>query len=158
MTTGLEIDDQTFADTAALFNGALMKRLGFSPETLKVGLLVGHNQMQRGAYADAFSTYRALVLCNPSDPDLQVAFGHCCLSVGHPELALQSAAITIGIAPDDPRGYLISARASAVLKAVPEALADAELARDVAVRVGDDEAAAEAHRLLAALPRGDGAV
>lgn len=150
MTTGLEIDDNAFAATAELFNGALMKHLGLQPEMLKVGLLVGRNHMQRGDYAEAFSTYRTLVLCNPSDVDLQVAFANCCLVVGHPELALQSAAISIGVAPEDPRGYLLSARASAALKAMPEAVSDAKLALDCAERVGHDEAAAEARRLIAA--------
>ena len=158
MTTGLEIDDKTFAATTELFNGALMKHLGLQPEMLKVGLLVGRNHMQRGDYAEAFSTYRTLVLCNPSDVDLQVAFANCCLVVGHPELALQSAAISIGVAPKDPRGYLLSARASAALKALPEAISDARLALDCAERASDEEAAAEARRLLAAFqPAGEDA-
>jgi Flp pilus assembly protein TadD len=91
--------------------GAIRKKLGLESSDLRLGLDLARNQMQRGATAEAFRTCAALVLCDPSDPELQIGLANCAVQIGEDELALQAASVVVALAPSDPRGYYLSGRA-----------------------------------------------
>src|SRR5690349_18366954 len=71
--------------------GAIRKALGLEPADLRLGLDVARNQLQKGAVNEAFRIYAALVVCDPSDAELQVGLANCALHVGENNLALQAA-------------------------------------------------------------------
>ena len=134
MTTAQEATAEQIriADTPAnlseaqrlLVGGAIRKKLGLESMDLHLGLDLARNQMQRGATTEAFRTYVALVLCDPSDPELQIGLANCALQVGEDELALQAASAVVALAPSDPRGYYLSGRACVGLGHYPEAKED----------------------------------
>lgn len=113
--------------------GAIRRALGLEPVDLRLGLDVARTQLQKGAIQDAFRIYAALVVCDPSDPELQVGLANCALHVGENNLALQAASAIVALAPSDPRGYFFSGSACLALGHITEAkedLAEAiELAR-----------------------------
>jgi len=107
-----------------LVSGAIRKKLGLKSMDLHLGLDLARNQLQRGATTEAFRTYVALVLCDPSDPELQIGLANCALTIGENELGLQAASAVVALAPSDPRGYYLSGRACLGLGHYAEARED----------------------------------
>lgn len=134
-------------DTLAQFlDGQLGKRLGLTPEQLRIGLSVARNHLTRGAPAEALKIYVALVLCDPLNVDFQVGLANCASVLGEHHVALQAASAVIALAPRDPRGYLLSGRSCMMLGNYAEAKEDLE---DALAFVGADETVAtEARHLL----------
>ncbi len=112
--------------------GAIRKALGLEPNDLRLGLDVARNQLQRGATREAFRMYAALVVCDPSDAELQVGLANCALYVGENELALQAASAIVALTPADPRGYFFSGRACLALGYIAEAKEDLTQAMELA--------------------------
>ncbi|MBR0988347.1 pathogenicity island protein [Bradyrhizobium liaoningense] len=104
--------------------GAVRKALGLEPVDLRLGLDVARNQLQKGAPIEAFRTYAALVVCDPSDPELQAGLANCALVLGENSLALHAASAIVALAPSDPRGYFFSGRACLAMGQLAEAIED----------------------------------
>lgn len=98
-----------------LIEGGLRKSLGLSREHLRLGLDLAKTQMQRGRNQEAFRTYATMVLCDPSDPELQIGLANCALLVGENNLALQAASAAIILQPNDCRGFFLSGKACLAL-------------------------------------------
>ncbi len=134
------------AAAEALLSGALRERLGLSADDIGLGLAVASHTLGRQP-REALKLYAALILCDPINVACQMGLAHCALLAEEPHLALQAASVVIALAPDDPRGHLLSARACIALGNVRDAREDLASASDVAHRVGDAAALAEADRL-----------
>ncbi|PDT90807.1 pathogenicity island protein [Bradyrhizobium sp. Y36] len=104
--------------------GAVRKALGLEPVDLRLGLDIARNQLQKGAPIEAFQTYAALVVCDPSDPELQAGLANCALLLGENSLALHAASAIVALAPSDPRGYFLSGRACLAMGQLTEANED----------------------------------
>lgn len=147
-------------DVAADFaSGSIMRKLGFDRETLRLGLVVASQQMQRGALTEALETYTSLIICSPLEIDFHVGLATCALRLERLDVALKSASLVIGLAKDDPRGYLLSAQALMMLKEPQAALEDARKALELVANsaLSADvrrQTGAAAERIVAAL--GDG--
>jgi Flp pilus assembly protein TadD len=128
--------------------GAIRKALGLEPDDLRLGLDVARNQLQKGAAGEAFRIYAALVVCDPSDPELQVGFANCALHLGENNLALQAASAIVALAPSDPRGYFFSGSACLALGHVAEAKEDLTEAVERARHSKNALICAEAKKLL----------
>ena len=111
--------------------GAIRKALGLEPAELRLGLELARTQLQRGAVQEAFQTYVTLVLCDPSDTELQVGLANCALHIQEYNLALQAASVVVAFAPADPRGYYFSGRACFALGRRDEAKKDFVLAESL---------------------------
>jgi Flp pilus assembly protein TadD len=135
-------DDETLA---ALLRGELRNKLGLSPEQLRIGLSVARNHLTRGAPAEAFRIYVALVLCEPANVDFQIGLANCAGLIGEHHLALQAASAVIALAPRDARGYLLSGRSCMMIGAFSEAKEDLE---DALARAGSDAAVAGEAKVL----------
>ncbi len=135
----------------AIANGSIGKSLGLEIGDLRYGLDVARNHMQRGAYREAFQVYAMLVMCAPMELDFQIGLANCALYLSENELAIQSASAAIGIAPRDPRGYFISARACIAIGAYKEANEDLSEALRIAREVNDTAVLAEAEKLMKSL-------
>jgi Flp pilus assembly protein TadD len=131
---------------AQLLDGELRKRLGLTPEQLRIGLMVARNHLTRGAPADALKIYVALVLCDPLNVDFQVGLANCASVLGEHHVALQAASAVIALAPADPRGYLLSGRSCMMLGNYAEARED--LGDALTFANGNETVAAEASHLL----------
>lgn len=108
----------------AIVEGSIRKELGLEPGDLRLGLDVARNMLHRGAIGEALRLYAALVLCEPAGVDFQVGLANCALQAGESDLALHAASAVIALAPRDPRGYLLSAKACLALGRVTEAEED----------------------------------
>lgn len=130
--------------------GAVRKALGLEPVDLRLGLDVARNQLQKGAPIEAFGTYAALVVCDPSDPELQAGLANCALLLGENSLALHAASAIVALAPSDPRGYFFSGRACLAMGQLAEATEDLTEAIRLAGGPQGDAAAIreEARKLL----------
>jgi Flp pilus assembly protein TadD len=128
--------------------GAIRKALGLEPVDLRLGLDVARNQLQKGAVGEAFRTYATLVVCDPSDPELQVGLANCALHVGENNLALQAASAVVALAPSDARGYFFSGRACMALGHFAEAKEDLTEAIELARVPKDALIFNEARKLL----------
>lgn len=131
--------------------GGIRKALGLQPLDLRLGLDLARSQLLRGAFGEAFRTYVALVLCDPSDPELQVGLANCALHVKENDLALHAASVVIALAPSDPRGYFLSGRACFALGYFPEAREDLTKSLELAQNSGNAPILAESKKLLAVL-------
>jgi Flp pilus assembly protein TadD len=131
--------------------GGIRKALGLRPLDLRLGLDFARTQLQRGAVREALRTYVALVLCDPSDPELQVGLANCALHVRENDLALQAASVVIVLAPSDPRGYYLSGRACFALGYRAEAVEDLTKSLELAESSGNALITGEAKKLLAVL-------
>jgi tetratricopeptide (TPR) repeat protein len=109
-------------------------RIGLGLETidLRLGLDYARTLLQRGAFGEAFRAYAALVLCDPTDSELQIGLSNCAWQVGEFELALQAASAAIAIEPTDPRGYCLSGKACLALGQLDEARVDLLMALELA--------------------------
>jgi Flp pilus assembly protein TadD len=132
-------------------SGAIRKGLGLESIDLRFGLELARSQLQRGATTEAFRTYVALVLCDPSDPDLQIGLANCALQVKEPELALQAASAAVALQPTNPRGYYLSGQACFALGHFAEAEEDLTDAIAWARKAKDSVLFAEADQLLTKL-------
>jgi Flp pilus assembly protein TadD len=128
--------------------GAIRKALGLEPVDLRLGLDVARNQLQKGAVSEAFRTYATLVVCDPSDPELQVGLANCALHVGENNLALQAASAVVALAPSDPRGYFFSGRACLALGLMTEAKEDLTQAIELARNARNALIFGEASKLI----------
>ena len=129
-------------------SGAIRKGLGLETIDLRFGLDLARGQLQRGALVEAFRTYVALVLCDPSDPELQIGLANCALHIQENELALQAASVVIALPPSKPRGYYLSGRACFALGHLAEAQEDLTDAVALARKAKDSLLFAEADQLL----------
>jgi Flp pilus assembly protein TadD len=129
-------------------SGAIRRALGLESIDLHFGLDLARAQLQRGALLDAFRTYVALVLCDPSDPELQIGLANCALLVQQNELALQAASVVIALQPSNPRGFYLSGRACFALGQLAEAEEDLTDAVALARKAKDSAVFMEADRLL----------
>jgi Flp pilus assembly protein TadD len=147
-------------DIAAEFaSGSIMRKLGFDRDTLRLGLVVASQQMQRGALVEALETYTSLVICSPLEIDFHVGLATCALRLERLDVALKSASLVIGLAKTDPRGYLLSAQALMMLKEPAAALADARMAMELVATspLAPDirrQTGAAAERIVSALSEG----
>jgi Flp pilus assembly protein TadD len=132
-------------------SGAIRRGLGLESVDLRFGLELARGQMKRGAMQEAFRTHVALVLCDPSDVELQIGLANCALQVEENELALQAASAAIALAPDSPRSYYLSARACIALGHLAEAEEDLADAAALARKARDGQMFAEADQLLTKL-------
>ncbi len=132
-------------------SGAIRTGLGLESMDLRLGLDLARSQLQRGATPDAFRTYVALVLCDPSDPELQIGLANCALQVQENELALQAASAAVALQPRDPRGYYLSGRACFCLGHLAEAEEDLSDALRLAREARNTALFSEADQLLARL-------
>jgi Flp pilus assembly protein TadD len=129
--------------------GAIRKALGLEPIDLRLGLDVARNQLQKGAVSEAFRTYATLVMCDPSDPELQVGLANCALHVGENNLALQAASAIVTLTPSDPRGYFFSGSACLALGHIDEAKEDLTKAIELARNARNTLIFGEASKLMA---------
>jgi Flp pilus assembly protein TadD len=144
--------DMTAADLQRLIaQGGIRRALGLQPLDLRLGLDLARTQLQRGATNDAFRTYVMLVLCDPSDPELQVGLANCAIHVKENDLALQAASVVIALTPSDPRGYFLSGRACMALGYRTEAVEDLTRSLELAEASGNALVSGEAKKLLAVL-------
>jgi Flp pilus assembly protein TadD len=140
--------DQISETQRLIAQGAIRKALGLEPIDLRLGLDVARIHLQRGAAGDAFEIYAMLVVCDPSDPELQVGLANCALYVGENNLALQAASAIIALTPADPRGYFFSGRACLALGHVAEAKEDLTEAIELARKCKNVLVFGEASKLL----------
>lgn len=136
----------------AFMNGAFADRLGLGPDDIQVGLDVAQGLMRRGAFAQALRFYAAMVMCRPSDVDLQIGLSNCALQLGENHLALQAASVAVALAPSGARGYYLSARACLGLGFIDEAREDLRDAVRFGQQARDGVVVEEARRLSEALP------
>jgi Flp pilus assembly protein TadD len=129
--------------------GEIRKILGLEPIDLRLGLDVARNQLMKGALADAFRTYAALVMCDPSDPELQVGLANCALHLGENSIALQAASAVVSLASSDPRGYYFSGRACLALGHLTEAEEDLTKTVELAAHPKHATVLDEARKFLA---------
>src|SRR5262249_11107495 len=102
---GLRIGEVELGDAERkIFDGAIGREFGFESEDLRIGLDLARNQLQRGAHVEAFRTYVALVLCEPSNVDFQIGLANSALLLEQNELALQAASAVIAMDPTNARG------------------------------------------------------
>jgi Flp pilus assembly protein TadD len=142
-------EDAEISDAGRLVaQGAVRKALGLKTPDLRLGLDLARTQLQRGALEEAFRTYVALVLCDPSDTELQVGLSNCALHVSEYNLALQAASVVVALSPTDPRGYFLSGRACLALGLIPEAKEDLDRAAELARKAKDGALYAEAQKFL----------
>jgi Flp pilus assembly protein TadD len=132
-------------------SGAIRRGLGLESADLRFGLDLARNQLQRGATTEAFRTYIALVLCDPSDAEFQIGLANCALMVGENELALQAASAAIALQPTNPRGFYLSGHACMALRQFTEAREDLADAVELGRKARDSLVVAEADKLLAKL-------
>jgi Flp pilus assembly protein TadD len=132
-------------------SGAIRRGLGLESVDLRFGLDLARNQLQRGATAEAFRTYIALVLCDPSDAEFQVGLANCALVVGENELALQAASAAIALQPTNPRGLYLSGQACMALRQFVEAREDLADAIELARQTKNSMIVLEAEKLLTKL-------
>jgi Flp pilus assembly protein TadD len=144
----IERDAEISEAQRLIAQGAIRKALGLEPVDLRLGLDVARNQLQKGAVGEAFRTYATLVVCDPSDPELQVGLANCALHVGENNLALQAASAVVALAPSDPRGYFFSGRACMALGHFAEAKEDLTEAIELARVPKDALIFNEARKLL----------
>lgn len=140
------------SEAAALLDGQIRDALGLKSEDLSIGLEVARNLLQRGATADALRVYAGLILCEPTNPVFQTGLANCALAAEEFHLALQAASAVIALAPQDPRGYLVSGRACIGLGALAEASEDLRDAVALGRAARNAAVVEEAGRLLEALP------
>jgi Flp pilus assembly protein TadD len=151
------MDDATTKDIQVadiervIAQGGIRKALGLRPLDLRLGLDLARTQLQRGAFDEALRTYVALVLCDPSDPELQVGLANCAVHVKENDLALQAASVVIALTPSDPRGYFLSGRACLALGYLAEATEDLTRSLELAESSGNAWISGEAKKLLAVL-------
>lgn len=136
------------ASLAALRDGRLGEALGVGPKELQAGLALAASHLERGSVEEALRLYAALVLCHPSDPELQAGLANCALKAEQYHLAIQASAALIATSPLDPRGYLFSGTACLATGDLREAQEDLSSAAEMARRSGQNAIAHEADRLL----------
>ena len=143
------------ASTASLekliATGGIRASLGLEPVDLRLGLDFARSQLQRGATQEAFRTYVALVLCDPSDPELQIGLANCALLIQENALALQAASAAVALTPKDPRGYYLSGRACFCLGHLQEAEEDLSDALALAREARNSTVYGETDQLLTRL-------
>jgi Flp pilus assembly protein TadD len=145
MTTHRADDAQVKTEVA---QGAILRAIGLDRDTLRLGLDVARNHMQRGAYHDAFQAYVTMVICDPMEVDFQIGLANCALYISENELALQSASAVISLAPEDPRGYFLSARACLAIGAFYDAREDLQEAIKLATEQNDEVVLSQAMRVM----------
>jgi Flp pilus assembly protein TadD len=128
--------------------GAIRKAFGLEPIDLRLGLDVARNQLRSGNVKAAFRIYATLVVCDPSDPELQVGLANCALHVGENNLALQAASAIVALTPSDPRGYFFSGRACLALGHIAEAKEDLNAAIEFSRNSKDALIFGEASKLI----------
>ena len=148
MQDTIERDTQAGEIESLIAQGAIRKALGLKSTDLRLGLDVARNQLLRGATSEALRTYAALVVCDPSDPELQVGLANCALQMGESSLALQAASAVVALTPRDPRGYFLSGRACLALGFAAEAKEDLTEAMEAARRAKDVALFEESRKLL----------
>jgi predicted Zn-dependent protease len=98
-------------------------------------------KLAAGDVASAFREFGMLVLLAPMSVQYQLGLAQAALRAGSPELAMQAAAVIIGLAPDRPEGFLLSGQACLAME-------EPALARE---DLGDAIARADAHPRFAAI-------
>lgn len=132
-----------------LIEGGLRKSLGLSREHLRLGLDLAKTHLQRGRNAEAFRTYATMVLCDPSDPELQIGLANCALLVGENNLALQAASAAIILQPTDCRGFFLSGKACFALGLKEESKEDLTRALELSKDARNATVSAGAKKYLA---------
>lgn len=134
---------------AALREGRLGDALGMGPKEIQAGLALAANLLERGSVEDALRLYAGLVLCRPTDLELQAGLANCALKAEQYHLAIQASAVLIATDPRDPRGYLFSGTACLASGELEEAREDLSSAVEIARKAGHGAIEQEAERLLA---------
>lgn len=142
------VADFSLADFAS---GAVGKSMGLSEKHLLVGLEVARQLRTRGALAEALRMHAMLALCAPTNIELQLGLAECAAEIGLNEIAMQAASVVIAMAPNDPRGYLLSGRSAIGMDAKAEAKEDLADAARLAAAAGRNDIVVEAKRLTASL-------
>ncbi|MBX2804441.1 MAG: pathogenicity island protein [Hyphomicrobiales bacterium] len=151
--------DQSLTDEAQgkeekiqqLLEGGLRKSLGLSREDLRLGLDVAKGLLQRERYAEALRMYATMILCDPSDPEIQIGFANCALVLGENDLGLQAASAAIVQMPDDCRGYFLSGKACLAMGLKAESKADFTRALELAESAGNQMIIGAAQKYLAVI-------
>ncbi|MEM7693071.1 MAG: hypothetical protein AAF318_01360 [Pseudomonadota bacterium] len=136
----------------AAFSGELRQTLGLQRQDLVAIAKMAQKAQREGDTALAFRAHALLVLVDPQAVAHQVGLAESALAAKNPSAALQAASAIVATAPENPEGYLMSARACLDLGLVEEAKEDLADALRFAKRARRGDIFAECQALLATLP------
>jgi Flp pilus assembly protein TadD len=148
MTPDMEREARLIEGERRIANGAIGKALGLERTDLRFGLDMARSQLQRGALDQAFRTYIALMLCDPSDAELQIGLANCAVIMGENALALHAASAAAAFQPTDPRGFYLAGRAHMAMGSYDAAQKDLATAIDLARKKRDSVVFTHADKLL----------
>lgn len=94
-----------------LVDHPIIDRLGLTEAHFSINFTRAMEKLEAGDVASAFRELGTLVLMAPTSVQFQLGLAQAALRAGIPELAMQAAAVIIGIEPDRPEGFLLSGQA-----------------------------------------------
>lgn len=124
-----------------LVDHPIIDRLGLTEAHFSINYNRAMEKLAAGDIAAAFRDFGTLVLLAPMSVQYQLGLAQAALQANAPELAMQAAAVIIGLAPDRPEGFLLSGQACL-------AMGEPALARE---DLTDAIALADAHPRFAAI-------
>lgn len=94
-----------------LVDEPIIERLGLTEDHFASSYAKAMAKMEAGELSAAFRDMANLVLLAPNSVQFQLGLAQVALRANVPELAMQSAAAIIALAPDRPEGFLLSGQA-----------------------------------------------